>query len=300
MSSDEEERSISESFAASDEDSSSDQEPDVPESKSVYNRAALLQKLNEIKLPDDLPWVHTQTINSGFTHEGINAEDDFNREVSFYKQALAGCIEARVKMEALGIKYKRPEDYFAEMVKSDSHMSKVRQSLLDQQKRIEAVEERRRQRELKRFGKTVQVEKEQARAKQKKEQIESIKKWRKDKQNKTLQSTEDISVLLDDEVKSDAPKKQKSQQQPQQSNQTTARKNLKRQRKDDKYGYGGRQKRAKRNTTDSTDDVRSFNVRNNKSVAPEFISLTPGFGAGKGPKNRGSKGPANTKRVKRK
>jgi rRNA-processing protein EBP2 len=165
-----------------DEDEISDddsEEPTVPENKDVYNRVALLQKLEEIALPKNTPWTATLALNSGATHEGINSEDDFNREVSFYKQAVAGCVAARTRFEAEGFKYKRPTDYFAEMVKADTHMAKVRQNLLDQQKRLEAVEERRRQRELKKFGKKVQIEKEQARAHQKKQEIEAVKKWRK-------------------------------------------------------------------------------------------------------------------------
>ena len=147
--------------------------------KRIYNAPALLQKLEEIKLQAGIPWVEYPVINSAFVHEGVDAEDDFTREVSFYKQAVAGCVEAQVYMERVGLKYKRPNDFFAEMLKTDSHMAKVRQALLDQQKRIEAVEERRRQRELKRFGKKVQVEKEQTRAKQKKSELDSIKQWRK-------------------------------------------------------------------------------------------------------------------------
>ena len=160
-------------------DDESENEEGVDLTKKIYNTQAILQKLEEIKRDDNIPWIEFPVINSGFIHENVDAEDDFEREVSFYKQTIAGCEEARVRLETAGIKYKRPDDFFAEMLKTDAHMAKVRQSLLDQQRRIEAVEERRKQRELKQRGKAIQVEKEKTRAQQKKAEIEAVKKWRK-------------------------------------------------------------------------------------------------------------------------
>lgn len=59
------------------------------------------------------------------------------------------------KLEELGIETKRPSDYFAEMVKTDNHMRKVRESLLSQQKILEQKEKSRKLRELKKYGKKV-------------------------------------------------------------------------------------------------------------------------------------------------
>jgi len=231
-------------------------------------------------------------VNSGFVHKDVNPEDDFEREVSFYKQTIAGCQEARVRLETASIEYKRPDDYFAEMLKSDSHMAKVRQSLLDQQKRIEAVEERRRQRELKRFGKQVQVEKEQTRAKQKKSEVESIKKWRKNQKRSSGKSGDgneqkDIDTILA-EAKEDA-KKPKS----------TPKKNLKRKRKDALYGFGGKQKRAKSNTADSASDIKSFSVNRNRSVDSDLHPLIPKFARSNGPKRRTGRPPKKLRKISR-
>jgi len=44
---------------------------------------------------------------------------------SSYRQAQATVLEAVPRLHKLGIKTKRPEDYFAEMAKTDSHMKKV-------------------------------------------------------------------------------------------------------------------------------------------------------------------------------
>jgi len=42
-----------------------------------------------------------------------------------YKQAQAAVAKALPKLQELGIATKRPEDYFAEMVKTDDHMQRV-------------------------------------------------------------------------------------------------------------------------------------------------------------------------------
>ena len=42
-----------------------------------------------------------------------------------YNQALSSAQLARHKIENLGVVVKRPDDYFAEMVKTDDHMRKV-------------------------------------------------------------------------------------------------------------------------------------------------------------------------------
>lgn len=81
--------------------------------------------------------------------------------------ALSSAKRGFTKLKDLKVPFTRPTDYFAEMIKSDAHMEKVRQSLVSEKKRIEEAEERRKQRELKKFGKKVQTEKLLERAKEK-------------------------------------------------------------------------------------------------------------------------------------
>ena len=42
-----------------------------------------------------------------------------------YRIAQAGILKAIPRLHALGLTTKRPDDYFAEMAKSDSHMKRV-------------------------------------------------------------------------------------------------------------------------------------------------------------------------------
>ncbi|KAI8378219.1 eukaryotic rRNA processing, partial [Choanephora cucurbitarum] len=123
----------------------------------------------------DLPWIETMTITSSSPVVVENPEDDMQRELAFYKQALEAAKLGRELVKKAGVEFSRPEDYFAEMLKSDEHMAKIRQKLLDEDASIKASEEAKRQRQLKKFGKKVQVEKQLERQKQKTEMLDKIK-----------------------------------------------------------------------------------------------------------------------------
>jgi len=129
----------------------------------------------------DLEWKETLALTS--KQELTIAEEDLNndrtREFAFYQQALEAVNLGIKRLDQLSIKHRRPTDYFAEMVKSDIHMSKVRQKLVSDKKRIETSEEKRRTRELKKVSKKVQIEKQLERQKEKKDNLDAIKKWRK-------------------------------------------------------------------------------------------------------------------------
>lgn len=57
-------------------------------------------------------------------------------------QALGAAQEAIHKFEAASTPWQRPPDYYAEMVKNDDHMAKVKQQLMHEQEQMEAVEQR--------------------------------------------------------------------------------------------------------------------------------------------------------------
>ena len=100
--------------------------------------------------------------------------DDLTRELEFYRICKTGALEARTKLKREKLPFTRPADYFAEMVKSDEHMGKIRKKLHDDAAGKKAAEEARRVRDAKKFGKAVQVAKEQERAREKKATLEKI------------------------------------------------------------------------------------------------------------------------------
>lgn len=98
-----------------------------------------------------------------------------------YKQSLWAATHASNLFASASLPFTRPTDYFAEMLKSDDHMSRIRQSLLDEQAGFKASDEARKLRDAKKFGKKVQVERLKEREKEKKEvgkRLDSLKKSR--------------------------------------------------------------------------------------------------------------------------
>jgi len=92
-----------------------------------------------------------------------------------YKQALHGAKTARALAAEHRLPFARPDDFFAEMVKTDAHMERIRQRLLDESATIAKSEARRREREGKKVGKQVQIEKLKERQRNKKDMEERLK-----------------------------------------------------------------------------------------------------------------------------
>ncbi|KAF2260366.1 Ebp2-domain-containing protein [Lojkania enalia] len=269
----------SDSEGSSDEDAKDDEEEDqgdiplsdieslasedkgdiIPHQRlTINNTAALTTALNRICLPySKLSFSEHQTITSDAPTKIPDVEDDLNRELAFYKQSLAAVKDAREKLKKEGVPFSRPADYFAEMVKSDEHMGKIKQKLIDEAAGKKAAAEARRQRDLKKFGKQVQVAKLQERAKERKDTVDKINLLKRKRQGADLTSTNEddlFDVALDDAAKiSDRGRS------------SDVKPNFKRQKKDAKYGFGGKKRHAKSNDTFSTNDARGFSHKKAKA-----------------------------------
>ena len=147
-----------------------------------------------------MPWTETLTMTYPETID-VDVDDDLNRELALYvliliknpvdplnepllcsyKQALHSANAARSLAAKHNFPFTRPADYFAEMVKSDAHMERIRQRLLDESATIKRSEEKRKEREGKKFGKQVQMEKLKERERSKKDMEERIKGLKRSK-----------------------------------------------------------------------------------------------------------------------
>lgn len=104
-----------------------------------------------------------------------DVSNDVERELEFHRQALSAVQEARRLLKAEGAPFTRPTDYFAEMVKADEHMAKINAKMIDEAASKKASADARKQRDLKKFGKQVQVAKLQERDKERKQTLDKIK-----------------------------------------------------------------------------------------------------------------------------
>ncbi|XP_050990772.1 probable rRNA-processing protein EBP2 [Labeo rohita] len=179
--------------------------------------------------------------------EEINAEDDFQREMYFYRQAQATVLSALPKLHKFKIPTKRPEDYFAEMAKTDQHMQKIRKKLILKQAAMEKSEKAKKLREQRKYGKKVQTQVIQNRQKQKKAMLSAVKKYQKGMTDKL------------DFLEGDQDQRQKGSAAKKQVNKKSL--NAKRKYKEKKFGFGGRKKGSKWNTKDSHDDVSGFKAK---------------------------------------
>jgi rRNA-processing protein EBP2 len=142
---------------------------------TINNTAALTAALNRIKLPySKLGFSEHMSLTTDEDVEIEDVDDDLNRELAFYKQSLSAVKDARGLLKKEGAPFSRPADYFAEMVKDDEHMGKIKEKLMNEAAGKKASAEARKQRDLKKFGKQVQVAKLQERAKEKRDTLDKI------------------------------------------------------------------------------------------------------------------------------
>jgi rRNA-processing protein EBP2 len=142
---------------------------------TINNTVALTAALKRIALPiSKLPFSEHQSVTTSEPVSIEDVSDDLTRELAFYAQSLSAVKEARKQLKAEGVPFTRPTDYFAE-VKADEHMAKIKAKLIDEAASKKASAEARKQRDLKKFGKQVQVAKLQERDKERKQTLDKIK-----------------------------------------------------------------------------------------------------------------------------
>eukprot|EP01098_Paradermamoeba_levis_P008343 TRINITY_DN3466_c0_g1_i2.p1 TRINITY_DN3466_c0_g1~~TRINITY_DN3466_c0_g1_i2.p1 ORF type:complete len:278 (-),score=113.92 TRINITY_DN3466_c0_g1_i2:477-1268(-) len=191
----------------SDEEGGSDEEeggkPKLQDLLAKYSRenlvndqAGIKEALKNITL-EKLPWLERLDITSTEPVVVDNVHDDFKRELAIFQATIKGVLQAQMRLDQLNFPHRRPDDYFAEMLKSDDHMKKVRLKLLHEKQRIEEFEEKKKQQEMKKFGKKVQVEKQQQKQKQKKDTLAAIKQWREKKDS----SSDGFDIGLEEDAK---------------------------------------------------------------------------------------------------
>lgn len=267
----EEDSDMGDDVSDSELEQESEEEGDVeltePSKNAIYNKDGLLDKLGDMSWPENAKWVDKLTVDIE-QEQPVDVNDDLTRELAFYTQALNGTRMAFEKLQSMGLPFLRPEDYYAEMVKSDSHMEKVKSRLLVEKKNMEEADERRKAREAKKLSKEIQNQKLKERAKQKKESIESVKKWRKQRQQSGFAGG-DKGSELDSAFEDGKPFEKSSNKRPgvapgdrtggKAKYAGKGKKPKKREIKDTKFGYGGRKGSKKQNVAETTNDLRGFN-----------------------------------------
>ncbi|KAJ5433065.1 rRNA-processing protein EBP2 [Penicillium daleae] len=226
---------------------------------TINNSAAIKTSLKRISfITKNTPFSEHNSLVSQEPIEVTDPNDDLNRELAFYKVCQAAAIEARGLLKKEGVPFTRPGDYFAEMVKNDEHMDKIKKKLYEEAAGKKAAAEARRQRDLKKFGKQVQVAKLQQRAKEKRDTLEKITALKKKRKADSSAPTDDANDLFDVAIEeSGKPERRNREGGP----------NAKRQKRDQKYGFGGKKRFSKSGDAGSTGDLRGFSQKKMKAGA---------------------------------
>jgi rRNA-processing protein EBP2 len=194
----------------------------------------------------------------------------YARTINGVKQAISNLHHARIP-------YKRPADYFAEMVKPDEQMARIKDNLIREKKRMAAVDERKKQRLLKKYAKEVHSEriKEKAQGKRDaRDQLAGLK--RRNKNNDVrVERSGTLDFEKDGETRKDRSMKRKS-------GGNGDFRSKKKQAKDKKFGFGGKKSQYKRNDKSSAADTSDFNMGRNRAMFKGFKGEKPG--------NKGFKG----------
>lgn len=187
---------------------------------------------------------------------------------------MALCEE---ELKAAAMPYVRPSDYFAEMVKTDKHMLRVKAALLHQRNKLDKAAKRDRDRELRKLGKAVQESRTKEKAMAKNAQVAAVKQWRQ-KRKRAGGAGDDFDLaLLDEAVRLDGKAKRDGPPAP----------GAKRIAKNRKFGTGSglvRKRELKRNSDVSTSDMRDFDKFHRKTT------FGRGGGRGGGGAGRGGGG----------
>lgn len=167
--------------------------------------------------------------------------NDFRRETMFHRQAQGAVVDAIARIKKLGIPAIRPDDYFAEMAKTDKHMQKIKENLMKKKIIAQRSEKVRQMRQQKKISKQMQVEATLKKHAEKRKMLEEVKKYRKG-------IRQDLDFLED----------KKKPQYKSGNRKLDPKVQAKIKMKNAKYGYGGKKRDSKRNTKSSSADVSEY------------------------------------------
>ena len=184
-------------------------------------------------------------------------DNDLARELAFHAQALAAAHAATAAAAAAGVPWARPADYYAEMVKSDGHMARVRAQLDWERGQIDGADERRKAREAKQYAKQVQAERKKEKTASRKAAVAGVSKLRADRKRSGFADAGGLDAgaaaldLMDGPARAALGRRFDAS--------ASRAPSAKRAARDTKYGFGGRANAGRRrNDAASAADMRGY------------------------------------------
>lgn len=101
-------------------------------------------------------WLETMTLTGkAEIPEDLDVDDDIKRELIFYNIAHKNTVQGILKLKNAHEKLNRPGDFFAEMLKSDDQMMRIRKKIVTEQQRIKKFEDKKQKLQNVKFAKAV-------------------------------------------------------------------------------------------------------------------------------------------------
>ncbi len=137
-------------------------------------------KLMKVKNEENVNWIETMDL---ITDEGVdpelNQDDDIKRELIFYNLSLKNAAKGISKLKDAKEKLNRPGDFYAEMMKGDHQMEKVRKQIVNERQRIKKLEEKKNKMHNVKFAKAMKDNQNKEKAAFKRKTKEGIESWKK-------------------------------------------------------------------------------------------------------------------------
>ncbi|OII73242.1 EBNA1 binding protein 2 nucleolar protein p40 [Cryptosporidium ubiquitum] len=155
------------------------------ESKLVLDKEGIQRKIAALDYKTQLgmntvPFIETLAlVDKEGSKEKIDFKDSTKRESYFYSNTLRNVNRGCKILASMNVKWNRPDDMLAEMLKTDQHMKKIKMDLLKQEQKIKAVELKKQKYVEKKFNKKIQVEKKKLRKQETKKNLREIENWKK-------------------------------------------------------------------------------------------------------------------------
>ena len=220
----------------------------VKRPRGINNKEGLEQALGGLETTN-LPFIESYQVCE-FDLEVPDENDDLEREMAFYQQSLQAVESGRNQLKKLGVPTRRPEDYFAENLKTDAHMGRIKDKLLLEQKKMDSFEKRQQREQNVKYNKQVMEMRKREKMAAAKEDTDEITKLRKGGAK-----GEELDERIEKIIGRGQGERGKDE------------KSFKRKGMDKKYGSGVRDKmRGKLNDKKSLNDMTDYNPRGGKEV----------------------------------
>lgn len=182
-----------------------------------------------------------------------------------YELSLNAASEGLQQLTDLSIPFRIPPDFFAERVKPDKHMNRIKDKLIEEQRKMVAVSERKLDKETRKFAKEVQSAKLQEKSAEKKASLAAAGRMRK---------VDDGELGIERSILPGVQAHLAANRADEQAR--LAKKSAKREAKDKKYGHGGKKRNVRKNDKESASSGKDYANSKNRQNFGGFNDQKPG------------------------